>query len=296
MTLSGSVGDDALLRGTGFRGMQVGIVTLSENTAGYGFLAEWGLSVLVEVDGLKILVDTGLSFSAIHNAKLAGIDLAAVDRVVLSHGHSDHTGGLRDFLKLRGEVEVVGHPDVWSPKYVRRGHGPPRYCGVPFARQELESLGARFNLSREPVRISERVMTSGEIPMVTDYERIEDNLLVRVDDGLVPDPLADDLALVIDADFGLVVVLGCAHRGVVNTLRHARKLTGKETVYAVIGGAHLFRAGEERLQRTIGELKETGVQRLGLSHCTGFEASARMAGEFPEVFFLNNAGTRFTLP
>jgi len=276
--------------------MQIQITTLSENTANYGFLAEWGLSILVEVDGLRILMDTGLSFSAVHNASLLGVDLSTVDRIVLSHGHADHTGGLRDVLGIKGEVEVVGHPDIWTAKYVRRGTGPVRYCGMPFLREELEGRGARFNLAREPVRISEHVMTSGEIPMMTDYEHIEDNLFDKVGDTLRPDVLADDLALIINTDFGLVVVLGCAHRGAVNTLRHAQKLTGNELIYAVIGGAHLFRASEERLERTVSELRGMGIQRLGLSHCTGFDASARLAREFEGAFFPNNAGTRFTLP
>jgi 7,8-dihydropterin-6-yl-methyl-4-(beta-D-ribofuranosyl)aminobenzene 5'-phosphate synthase len=146
------------------------------------------------------------------------------------------------------------------------------------------------------VRISEQVMTTGEIPMATDYERIEDNLFLKVGDMLTPDPLADDLALIVNAGFGLVVVLGCAHRGAVNTLRHARRLTGNESVYAVIGGAHLFRASDERLERTVSELKTMGIRRLGLSHCTGFTALARLAREFEGAFFLNNAGSRFTLP
>ena len=105
-----------------------------------------------------------------------------------------------------------------------------------------------------------------------------------------------DLALVIDADFGLVVILGCAHRGIVNTLRHAQNLTGKELVYAAIGGTHLFRAPDEQLRHTIAELKGMGLQRLGVSHCTGFRASALLAQEFGDSFFLNNAGTRLTLP
>ena len=104
------------------------------------------------------------------------------------------------------------------------------------------------------------------------------------------------MALIIDADFGLVVILGCAHRGIINTIRHAQKLTGKEPVYAVIGGTHLFGASEERLEKTIADLKEMGIQRLGVSHCTGFAASARLAQEFGDIFFLNNAGTQVTLP
>lgn len=276
--------------------MEVRITTLSENTATYGFLAEWGISILVEVDRMRILMDTGQSFSAVHNAQLMGIDLSTIDRIVLSHGHADHTGGLRDVLKIKGEVEVIAHPDVWATRYVQRDQQEEKYAGIPFSQIELESCGARFNLAREPVHITEHVMTTGEIPMLSGYEKIEDNLFVKEDSVLHPDLLADDLALVIDTDFGLVVILGCAHRGIVNTLRRARNLTGNELVYAAIGGTHLFRASGERVEETIADLKAMGIQKLGVSHCTGFPASARLAAEFGEIFFLNNAGSRFTLP
>ncbi len=143
--------------------MEIRVTTLNENTASYGYLAEWGLSILVEVDGMRILMDTGLSFSAMHNAHLMGIDLSTVDRIVLSHGHADHTGGLANVLKImRKEVEVVAHPDVWASKYTRRnGQEKEQYIGIPFSHEELESRGARFNLSKEPVHISEHIMTTG---------------------------------------------------------------------------------------------------------------------------------------
>jgi len=276
--------------------MDIQITTLSENTANYGYIAEWGLSILVEVDGTKILVDTGLSFSAVYNAQLMGIDLSTIDRMVLSHGHADHTGGLREVLKIKGEVDIIAHPDIWAAKYVQRDQQPLQYCGIPFTRQELESRGARFNLKREPVPITEHVMTTGEIPMSSGYEEIESNLFIKEDDQFKPDPLADDLALVIDTNFGLVVILGCAHRGIINTVHRAQNLYSKELVYAVIGGTHLFRASEERLENTIADLREIGIRRLGVSHCTGFRASARLAQEFEDMFFVNNAGTRVTLP
>jgi len=241
-------------------------------------------------------MDTGLSFSAVHNAQLLGIDLSTIDRIVLSHGHADHTGGLREVLRRTGEVQIIGHPDIWAPKYVRRNEEEEQYNGMPFSRELLESLGGRFKLVREPVHITDRVMTTGEIPMTSGYEDIENNLFVKEDDTLRQDPLADDLALVINTDFGLVVVLGCAHRGIVNTLRQAQQLTGNELVYAAIGGTHLFRASKERIDKTIADLKNMGIQRLGVSHCTGFYAAAQLAREFEGVFFLNNAGNHFTLP
>lgn len=277
--------------------MEVKITTLSENTANYGFLAEWGLSILVEVEGLKILVDAGLSFSAAHNAQLMGIDLSSIDRIVLSHAHADHTGGLREVLRRRGDVEVIAHPDIWTPKYVYRdGDTKEQYNGIPFSREELEGRGARFTLSKDSIRITDHVITTGEIPMLSDYEKIEDNLFVKENNTLQSDKLADDLALIIDIGFGLVVILGCAHRGIINTLRQAQSITGKELVYAVIGGTHLYRASDERIEKTIADLKDMGIQKLGVSHCTGFRASARLAQEFEDAFFLNNAGTNLTLP
>jgi 7,8-dihydropterin-6-yl-methyl-4-(beta-D-ribofuranosyl)aminobenzene 5'-phosphate synthase len=272
----------------------IALTTLSENTATLGMIGEWGVSILVQVDGSSILFDTGLGISACHNAHLLGVDLRSVDKIVLSHGHFDHTGGLRGVLRERGSVEVVAHPDIWKPRYAGTLESN-RFIGIPFQREELESLGAGFALTREPVWITDRILTTGEIPMVTDYEEIDRMLLVREDDSVVPDPVADDLALIIVGDDGLIVVLGCGHRGVVNTLLHARKLTGEQRISAVIGGIHLFTASEERLIRTAADLREMNIQRLGVSHCTGFHAASWLLQEFGESFFLNNAGARTNL-
>lgn len=277
--------------------MEIKITTLNENTAGMGALAEWGLSMLIEADGTRILFDTGFGTAAVHNAQLMGIDLTTVDRIVLSHGHRDHTGGLRDvLLRMRKEVEVIAHPDIWALKYTRFGDKPEHYSGIPFPRELLESLGAHFNLTKDTVHITNSIFTTGEIPMTTGYEDVDAGLLVKVSGGLQPDSLSDDLALIIDSDFGLVVIMGCAHRGIVNTLKQAQKVTGKELIYAAIGGTHLVHASKERLDKTAAALQEMGVQYLGVSHCTGFNASAYLAREFGGRFFQNNSGTRLTLP
>lgn len=276
--------------------MEIKITTLSENTAGPGALGEWGLSMLVEVDGMKILFDTGSGIAAVQNAGLMRIDLAEVDRMVLSHGHFDHTGGLLEVLSRAGGKEIIAHPDIWARKYGSLDDSPKRYIGIPFVREALEVMGASFKLSKEPVKISEHVMTTGEIPMLTDYEIVEKYLCVMEGDELKQDPINDDLALIIDTEFGLVVILGCAHHGIVNTLVQARKVAGKELIYAAIGGTHLVHASKERLEKTAVALHEMGVQYLGASHCTGFKAAAYLAREFGDRFFQNNAGTRLTLP
>jgi 7,8-dihydropterin-6-yl-methyl-4-(beta-D-ribofuranosyl)aminobenzene 5'-phosphate synthase len=277
--------------------MEIKITTLSEDTAGRGFLAEWGLSMLVEAGGQRILFDTGAGIAAVHNAQLLGVDLSTVDRIVLSHGHYDHTGGLRGVLsRMRHEVPVMAHPDIWVAKYNRSPEEAERFIGLPFGREALEGLGARFHLTSEPVHLADNILTTGEIPMLSGYEEIDNSLFVKENGRLLPDKLADDLAMVIDTEFGLVVILGCAHRGIVNTLRQAQKLTGRELIYAAIGGTHLVSASRERLARTAAALKEMGIQYLGASHCTGFAASAHLVREFGDGFFLNNAGTRLTLP
>ncbi len=138
-------------------------------------------------------------------------------------------------------------------------------------------------------------MTTGEIEMTTDYETIDDRLCIKKGNKIMPDPLADDLAIVVRTTKGLVLITGCAHRGIINTVRQAQKLTRGEYIHTIIGGTHLMVASPERVEKTSNELKELGLQRLGVSHCTGFRASATLAKEFGDIFFLNNAGAQITL-
>jgi 7,8-dihydropterin-6-yl-methyl-4-(beta-D-ribofuranosyl)aminobenzene 5'-phosphate synthase len=243
-----------------------------------------------------VLLDTGSSVSAAHNADILGIDLSKIDRIVLSHGHYDHTGGLRQVLqKMRREVKIIAHPDIWQAKYARRKDEPDRYIGIPFQRNELESLGATFNLTAEKVKIDDSIMTTGEIPMETIFEQVDADLFFKDDSGWQPDKIMDDQALNVNTESGLVVILGCAHRGIINTLYHAQKLTGKEMIYAVVGGSHLINTSEERLWQTIAALRELNVQRLGLCHCTDLPAASVLAQEFGESFFFNKAGTVLTV-
>jgi 7,8-dihydropterin-6-yl-methyl-4-(beta-D-ribofuranosyl)aminobenzene 5'-phosphate synthase len=194
--------------------------------------------------------------------------------------------------RIRKQVQVIAHPDVFGAKFVQISRDEsPTYIGIPFQKTELEGLGANFQLTSEPVWLSENVVTSGEIPMITDFETVDPRLYVRENGEMIPDSIRDDQALFIKTGQGLVVILGCAHRGTINTLHHARNVTGVATIHSVVGGTHLIRASEVQMELTIAALKELGVQRLAVSHCTGMPAAVRLAQEFGPGFLFNNSGS-----
>jgi 7,8-dihydropterin-6-yl-methyl-4-(beta-D-ribofuranosyl)aminobenzene 5'-phosphate synthase len=268
------------------------IVTLSENTCGMapGLLAEHGLSVYIEFGKTRLLFDTGQSISAAHNAVVLGIDLTDVP-IALSHGHYDHSGGLEHVLRLTGPTEVFCHPDTFAPKYAER-QGIQRYIGMRKGQEEYEQMGARFQISGEPRELADGVWLTGEILRITDFEKHEEDLIV-LDPEKMADPLQDDQALVLKTAEGLLIVLGCAHSGMINTIEHAKKITGESRVLGVVGGTHLGFGSvrRERLARTIDALKGYDIKLLAVSHCTGLPAACKLAGEFKDRFISNNAGT-----
>jgi 7,8-dihydropterin-6-yl-methyl-4-(beta-D-ribofuranosyl)aminobenzene 5'-phosphate synthase len=273
---------------------EIKITTLDDNTSqGYGILGEHGFSVLVETRATKLLVDTGASpFTVVHNATVKGISLALIDAIILSHGHWDHTGGLESVLSTVGkEIPVYAHPAIWQRKGTSETSWQFSYAGIQFNRENLERLGACFVMNRKPTWLTKDIVITGEEEMTTDFERVDSNLAIKRDDGtIVPDPMEDDQSLIIRTEAGLVIILGCAHRGVINIIRYAMKLTGNDRVFMVIGGTHLAPASHEQLLRTIQSLREIGVKNIGVSHCTGQNQAAALASEFGSNFFYNNSG------
>ena len=286
--------------------MTVRITTLVENTVGGGNVcAEWGLSMLVETDDFTVLADTGATSAAARNAQTLGVSLSAVEAVFFSHGHFDHTGGLLHLLNLvRKPVQVLAHPAVWDRKYADspdlkvceyNRDSVYEYIGIPYARELAETYGARFVLGKDPVWLSDTVVTSGEVPMRTDYETVDPILYVWKDGEYRPDTVPDDQSIFVKTDKGLVAILGCAHRGIINHLWRGQQLTGVDTVYAVVGGTHLIAADDRRIEKTIRELKRLNVQVVAASHCTGLHAACALEHAFGDAFRFNNAGTRITI-
>ncbi len=272
------------------------MVTLSENSAGLkkGVLAEHGFSAYLEYADFKLIFDAGQTTTTVHNADFLEIDLEGVS-IALSHGHYDHTGGLVNLLRRTGPVTVYAHPDVFATRYFRR-KGALRQNGIPFDRVDLEGMAAGFKFSRRAQEIHPGLWLTGEVPRLTEFETASDDLVITSEDGKTTvDPLLDDQALVVVLTRGLFVLLGCAHSGMINTLEHAKEVTGVDTILGVAGGTHLGFGGKVKLQKTVDALRSFDLEILAPCHCTGFAAASALAATYPDQFVNNSVGTEIEL-
>jgi 7,8-dihydropterin-6-yl-methyl-4-(beta-D-ribofuranosyl)aminobenzene 5'-phosphate synthase len=262
------------------------ITILCENSVGplSGTLGEHGFAALIEPsEGAPLLFDTGQGLTLLHNARRMNKDLAKVLQVVISHGHYDHTGGLKSLLTEYGAKIVYGHPDMFSPRFRIKDTGECYPITMPAGREELEASGAEFDLSKEFRAIAPGIYLTGEVPRVTDFET-GDQGLYRDCTGQELDCTPDDQSLLLETGKGLVLVLGCCHAGLVNTLEHVAYMTGRRDIYAVIGGTHLGFCSQEQIGKSVAALQTLGIKKLAVSHCTGFAASARLSREMPKEF------------
>ncbi|MEE4264519.1 MAG: MBL fold metallo-hydrolase, partial [Desulfobacteraceae bacterium] len=240
--------------------MDVKVTTLCENNIGHGsqsLIGEHGLSFYVEADDRRILFDTGQNLGLANNAEVLGIDLSRIDTVVLSHGHYDHSSGLKSLLDCNTNFTLHAHPEVFSPKVRGAGDGH-KYIGIPVDRNDLEKKGIKIQFDKDPVSLAPGITTTGEIPLTNDFEAVGSEFFLKNGDDLTADTLADDRALILDTKKGLVVVLGCSHRGVINTLNHVTQVAGRNTIHAILGGLHLGKASNEKLSKIVDHLRAFG--------------------------------------
>jgi 7,8-dihydropterin-6-yl-methyl-4-(beta-D-ribofuranosyl)aminobenzene 5'-phosphate synthase len=268
------------------------ITTLVENAVmtSQGHIGEHGLSFLIEHDGGKLLFDTGQGMALLNNAEKLGFNAQDFKKVVLSHGHYDHAGGLKRLVESGVTFELTTHPDAFDEKlalFPGKGFIP---IGIPGGKDFFVTNNVPLHLEAGPVEIAPGIMTTGEIPMLTDFEKIEPMLFVRKDGKEIPDPLADDQALILDTEKGFIVLLGCAHRGVVNTLYDVAEMTGAKTIHAIIGGLHLERAPESQIQKTIEALRAFEPKIIGVTHCTGIRAIVPLINAFGSKVVQSSVG------
>lgn len=260
------------------------LVTLVENTVRRpGLRGEHGLAFWIETAKRCLLFDAGQSELAAANARVLGLELEVADAVVLSHGHYDHTGGLPALLACLPEgLPLYAHPAAFAPKFKRASEGPVRAIGMPAAACAAARGHARPIPVTESSLIEPGIRIVAGIPRLHAAEAGDEGF--RLDPhGARPDPLADDLALALTTAEGLVVLLGCAHAGVINTLDYLRGLTPGLPLAAVIGGMHLGGASDERIAWTVRELRRHAPARLVPGHCTGERALCALRTAFGEA-------------
>ena len=193
-------------------------------------IGEHGFAALIEPDqGEPVLFDTGQGLTLLHNARRMGRDLAAVSKVVISHGHYDHTGGLLPLLQEHGAKVIYGDERIFAPRHRVKDNGECYPIGMPFTRAELEANGATFELSADFREIAPGMFLTGSVPRLTPFEKGDQGLYCDCS-GQEPDLTPDDQSLILETGKGLVVLLGCCHAGLVNTLEHIARLTGRRDV------------------------------------------------------------------
>jgi 7,8-dihydropterin-6-yl-methyl-4-(beta-D-ribofuranosyl)aminobenzene 5'-phosphate synthase len=230
------------------------------------------------------------------NAKCLKKDVREVDHVILSHGHWDHSGGLKQILQCRERTDIIAHPGIFEERFSSRRHGKKTTyhpASIPFEREELEQLGAHFHLTKEYYEFGPGKYFSGEIPRPSAWKSADSGLKMKQAEQYVLDPIWDDASVMFDTDNGPVVIFGCAHAGAETILDALAEKSGYTAFYAVIGGLHLMRADEQRVYTVIEAFEKYQVQRVAATHCTGFPAMAQLYNHFNDRFHIVQVGTVF---
>ena len=274
--------------------MSIRLTVLCENSVDrvspYGLLGEHGFSCHLQTPAGNFLFDTGGGMTIMNNAKLMGIDYTKLQGIMFSHGHFDHIGGLKQVLDKTGDISIYAHPNLFSGHYSTNS-GKMHNIGAPWPQVELEKLGANFNFSATPYQVTPDLLLSGEVPRISKVETGDPNLQSISKQGkYITDPLSDDLSLFINTDKGLVILLGCAHAGLLNIIDHAIQVTGQEKIHMVLGGTHLKFCSEEQMTATLNRLEELDIDKIGASHCTGLRGARMLAERFGDRFFSASVG------
>jgi 7,8-dihydropterin-6-yl-methyl-4-(beta-D-ribofuranosyl)aminobenzene 5'-phosphate synthase len=263
------------------------------------FRGRFGLSILLELkaeaEEKHILYDTNSEAQPIlHNLRILDKSLDEVTTIFLSHCHYDHTDGLEGILDaIDRPISVVAHTEIFRPCFEINPDGI-RHIGIPTkGRENLEKKGAMLTLTDDPLKLMTGVTTTGEIKRVTSFEELED-LYTTIDGETVQDHERDDSAVVLSFREGLVIITGCCHAGIVNTMIQAKKITGVDKVHAVVGGLHFIDAGEEKIEKSVEALKE--VDWIFAGHCTGFDGMRRMANAYGDRFSRIHTGSMIHFP
>lgn len=268
---------------------QVKITVLIDDNSGFerNILAQHGISLLIDIDSgginKRILFDTGQSAMPIlHNMKQLKINPESIDMIVLSHCHWDHTSGLVDILKeMPRIIPIIAHPSIFRAAYKTEPF--LMYTGVSNENKldKIINTNGQLVLIDEPICLMKGVITTGEVERTTDFEfQVTENYTI-LDCKKCPDIFVDELALAINIyNKGLLIITGCSHAGIVNIIEHTKKITGIGKVYGIVGGLHLIKASDERINNTLSRLLALDIELIALGHCTGIKAMSKFSDAF----------------
>lgn len=269
------------------------VVVLADNYAGKSPYSEWGFSVLINSGKKSYLFDVGNSGKCVlDSAKHQGLSLFNLDGILFSHGHYDHTNGLEEVIRELGPQKIFAHPEIFRNRYSIHD-GRADFSGIKLRKNYIESgLHSEIHFESGIMDLGDNIYLTGTVPFTNEFEKISDHFKYEVDGELKKDDFPDDNSVIIDTSEGLVVIFGCAHRGIVNILNYVKKTFNKK-IHAIIGGTHLYEAKEDHFNFVIDFLKNEDLKIIAPCHCTGMKRIVDLYNAFPERVVLTGSGEQF---
>lgn len=269
------------------------ITTLMENKVkeGLDLHHEHGLSILIQVDNKKILFDLGQSGNFIQNAKSLDVNLKDLDYVTISHGHFDHSGGLERLIEeVNPEIKLYLGNGFFTPKYSLREDGEYAYLGNPFDENYLKEMEIDYNFVKDDITyLTEYLMIFTNFQRDEEFENTSPNMFLKQGEDYIKDEFLDEISLGVKTDKGILLIVGCSHVGILNIINTVEKRTGLN-IYGLIGGTHLVKEDDEKINNIIDHLKEKEIQVIGACHCTGKQGETMLEQQMEEKFINNNTG------
>ena len=268
------------------------ITLLVDNKAGEGLECVHGFAAWIRIRDRRILFDTGQKDVILKNAERLGINLADAEVLVLSHGHDDHTDNLADFYAINPNAPMYCGRNIDADRFCcRPGEQALNWSPPPSAKKIFETLPPeQKHVLDKPLYLLPGVAITGPVPRLTTFEDVGDALFLDIE-ARKPDPVSDDMSMWFETDKGLVILLGCCHSGIVNTVNYIRQVSGIEKISGIVGGMHLIRASKERMDKTLEAMKSWNMDFLIPCHCTGDNAMQQMKDYLGDIVTFGHTGT-----